>query len=201
MARRAFTLAELVVAAALMALLIAVLVGLLIPALRQASRIYARVEMAQFAMTATQSLARDLGTTARSGVHFGPDARLVAVQPLKDAPTGTRRAWSSDLILYLWDSERRTLNRRSWSPLPPALLPLGPEGAAPISATQLETLAQAPAPAASRLVATGLERLELQDVSGPCSALRLVCSWAHEASGHKEERFQLVRLILLRNPS
>lgn len=121
MSRRAFTLIELVVAAALAALVLGLGSAYLVPALRATSRSAARVELEQRAVVALSRLVNDIEHTAPAGMSLRSSAPVcVAVNRLDEVRPNGDLIWSDAYVIYYHDSVNNLLIRRLWPPGDPA---------------------------------------------------------------------------------
>ncbi|MGE0491528.1 MAG: PilW family protein [Vulcanimicrobiota bacterium] len=114
MARRAFTLLEVMVAAGLFLIVGLILVNLLIPTLRTAGRTSQRAQLQQQGLLAGRWLVDDLQLAAAGGVGIrsGPD--VLAIQPANDLSADGVVVWQQELVVY-YVADRR-LWRRTWAP-------------------------------------------------------------------------------------
>jgi prepilin-type N-terminal cleavage/methylation domain-containing protein len=117
--RRGFTLAEVLIALALLVLVAALLLQLLIPTFRAASRGAVRIEMEQRALVALSRLASDLeesapGATAVCGQPGGPvyvgAFRLAGIDP------DGAHMWEREAVVWGWKGPGMPLVRKVWKP-------------------------------------------------------------------------------------
>ena len=108
---RAFTLVEVLVAAALGSMVLYVIVALLIPALRVSGQGTAKVDLDQRAALIDERLTRALKSTTRAGVGRlpegeQPDPLYLSVHPLLGTLTGSRQDWSRKLTVFVWKDQK-----------------------------------------------------------------------------------------------
>lgn len=119
-ARRGFTLIEILLAGALGVMVLYVLIALLIPALRVSAQGTDRVELDQRAALLEGRLTRALKATCRSGVGWlvagwsgvgeAPEQaeRFLTVHSLRGALSDSRQDWSNGLTVFHWKEGQLT---------------------------------------------------------------------------------------------
>lgn len=113
---RAFTLAELLVAVAVLVLVAGAALGFFFPSLRDSTRTQVRMDLQRAAVDASYKLIADLEICTPSGV--GLAETMVGLQPVIDitAEVPPAPVYDSKLTLYWWDAPHHTLQR--WTGLP-----------------------------------------------------------------------------------
>lgn len=105
--RRAFTLVEVVLSAALLSLLLVVLAGsfasLRKSALARARKLESRLPVVQ----STERLSMDLRSSGTDGIVVNSD--LISICPKESVNTGGRCTWSQGLQIWAWRASRREL--------------------------------------------------------------------------------------------
>ncbi|MGE0492092.1 MAG: hypothetical protein AB7S38_22955 [Vulcanimicrobiota bacterium] len=149
MIRRAFTLAEIVIAATLALLVLGLAAGYLMPALRASTRSATRVELDQRAVIALSRLVREAESTSPAGLSLrSTDPVCVAVNPLEEVRPNGDLIWSESYVIFYFDRARGQLLRRQWPPGDPAPTPAQTRRSKPKKLTpdELADIVSRPAP-------------------------------------------------------
>lgn len=186
------TLAEMLVALALLVLLVTMLSQLLVPAFRQSVRISGRGELQQLGVVVSGRVVDDLQSSAPEGITVivpEPGRTLLVVHPLETvAPDGTR-VWADELVLYVWQTP--TLTRSLYrSPTPGAFT------GAPFRPTLEQVEAYLEHVVERRVLLRDLVSFEL--VIGAPAELTFELARPVGGTG-KSERLTLVRKLRLQN--
>lgn len=111
--RRGFTLVELMTVIGLLLLLTALFIHMLVPTFEAVARSSAHREVQQAGLVALGWVARDLQSTAGTGLRL--EGRGLAAHPLKDVDADGNQRWEDRLVLYL--HKDRLLLRRLYRAL------------------------------------------------------------------------------------
>lgn len=139
--RRAFTLIEVVVVAALLALLGGLFVKVLIPTLDITVRRSARIELQQNATMLLARIAREIGASTPAGLTLAPGA--LSIHALSDIDSDGNQLWRKHVTVYAYRPERRQVvrfTRDASSTLAPS--PLAPDLLATASDPQERAVAR-----------------------------------------------------------
>ncbi|MEW6277587.1 MAG: hypothetical protein AB1758_03110 [Candidatus Eremiobacterota bacterium] len=118
---RGFTLLEGLIACSVAVLLLVLVFQVVVPMGRGSLRGAQQVALQQEAATAVERLRRDL-TGPPGGVEvFGADPLTVSIHRVQDVGADGSQVYSSELVLYRWDSSGQKLTRETWPPGPPSL--------------------------------------------------------------------------------
>ena len=160
--RRAFSLLEVMVAAALSLVLLLILTQALIPIMRSSSKAVEHMELSQLAHSLSQRILEDLQSAPFTAIHFPPAGSQThfAVQPLERTTASGRPVYSDSLCVYSLDLDRGRLLRKLCFPVD---LPL--DHPSPFTAAQLGVFFQASPQPSRTLVAEGLREFSLARLS------------------------------------
>ncbi len=191
---KGFTLAELLVLVALMALATSLVLQVLLPTLRITSQRSLRVEMQQAAALAVDKMVADLASTNLEGLSLGPSG--FAVHPLRGVTGSGEPAFWTEVVAYYHDQASGRLHRHHWQGGPPAL-PNPPTSTEPLrlTPTTMESLGRS---AAAHSLAEDVSRFGLTH-AGTTSAweqpFRIVLELEKGPT-----RFRLERSVTILNP-
>jgi len=116
--RRAFSLAEVIVAAGLFAVISLILSSFLIHQLRICRRATERLGLEREQMLLHENLRQDLMATAAAGITLAPGGQGISLQPVQDvAPDGFLVYSTRRLIAYRYEADSR-LHRYAWQVRP-----------------------------------------------------------------------------------
>lgn len=194
---RAFTLLELVVASTLLLLLLGLAFSFLVPALRYSRTGMVESEIQQAATLSMRRIVGDLEDANAAGISWQSEPTVLSVHRVVDANDKGRKVYAGELVVYLWDKDRKLLLRRTWPPEPPSL-PAAPTTDAPfrVDSVGLGLLA-AERDGKERILARYVEEFSLQhagvdDHIGQPLTVRLLLE-------NQTEVFELEREVSLRS--
>jgi prepilin-type N-terminal cleavage/methylation domain-containing protein len=109
---RGFTIAEMLVASALILVLLGVMSTLILSTSRIGRESLMRASAQQSLAMAGRVLETDLDTSHASGVTLGEAGHLLAIHPMGQVTPGGALTWEDRMILYRYDSVTRSLYRK-----------------------------------------------------------------------------------------
>lgn len=117
--RPGFTLAEVLVAAALGLLVLGMTTRLLVPSARYLARGSATANAQRVAAMTIARLQQDLARSSGLGVKLASadGMSLISIQPTDDVTPDAQLVWQPRVVLYVWHQKQRRLTR-GWRDLP-----------------------------------------------------------------------------------
>ncbi|MCA9791261.1 MAG: hypothetical protein KC910_05680 [Candidatus Eremiobacteraeota bacterium] len=114
--RRAFSLAEVLVAVGLALLLLTLLVGVLLPSLGAFRRTSSRVDMQQTALVSMRRIRHDLerSTPASVQVYASGGVCVLLIHRLKGLDASGAREWEPKVVIYHFNPASARLVRELW---------------------------------------------------------------------------------------
>ncbi|MCA9792676.1 MAG: hypothetical protein KC910_12805 [Candidatus Eremiobacteraeota bacterium] len=115
---RAYTLAEVLVAAFLLSLLLTVLFQVLFPLVRASQRGYRRISIQEVGGLALDHLAREFDSTPAVGItppQVTADRVVLALHPIESVSSGGRQFYADHLDIFHWQRTSGRLIHETWN--------------------------------------------------------------------------------------